>query len=46
LGLNANQTLPQRKTPFFRGAKDDNAATDPNFVEALKELGRVAAQRR
>jgi hypothetical protein len=25
LGLNAKQPLPPRKTPFFRGAKDDNA---------------------
>jgi hypothetical protein len=31
LGLNAKQPLPPRKTPFFRGAKDDDVATDPTW---------------
>jgi hypothetical protein len=31
LGLNAKQPRPPRTTPFFRGAKDDNAPTDPTW---------------
>jgi hypothetical protein len=48
--MNAKQPLPPRKTPFFRGAKDDNGATDPtwqsrNEVISEQRLYKLRARR-